>query len=827
MSQQVLLGFDPYVAWLGIRDENRPLNPYQLLGIPLLESNQSKINAAATRQRRNLDGFRTGANPDAWEQVRDEIEAAVKKLTNSDAKAVLDASIIRKQALQRGRQSSGERAPAGPTICCKKCSKENPSQRRFCGDCGTVLWGQCGSCGAEVPVDEKFCGICGANLLASASAELEQAKQTLDEIKALREKMEYDGAIYAARKLAKTHDPRLNDVAEEALAMIDDMQEEIVSREQAAADALERARTLISGYAYEGAIAELHDVPPRFVTEEIKQVLNDALGRRNEILVLSGEIREAIEQKRTGELLPKIERLLALKPNHEQAQKIAEQLRDRMLITAKKRLIEHKYPEAIELLHQIPSFVRTADVDKLLDQAEEFQWLAESLRLSPVADQTLQELADRYIKLAPTNENATKTSQKIVEKRAQPLPADPRQRYAPWGFVPKTTLLNWPVDWLTGCQNFKVDNAAHAALLQEHPGRFFIAMGLALQGLDKAPLDLNLIPDEKKGFSLKQFSSMLRKRGAKAAWGIDVNASSLKAIKLVREDKEGGIAIAEAVFIKHRKLLSQPDAELERGLIMAETLKDFLGKYKLDDARVVVNMPAHKMLGRFFDLPAVELKKVPDAVEYETRHQLPIALDELYWDWSLVAARELAEHEETRRVVVIAGRDYHVNDRLAALREAGLKPDILTLDCIALHHFVLHEFFGLDPKQKTVAADSHDAVVTLDVGAECSNLVISSPSVHWFRTFNIGGDQFTEPLVKQFRLTYGQAELLKREPFRARRMSQLYATFDPLFASLGAEINRSLDTFQKLFPDQTLSRIYGVGGGFALHGLWRYLRHGK
>lgn len=827
MSQQVLLGFDPYVAWLSVRDEQRPLDPYQLLGIPRLEANPGKINAAVTRQRRQLETFQAGANQAVWERVRDELEAAIKTLNDGEAKAVLDASIIRKEALSRGRQSSGQKAPAGPTICCKQCTKENASQRRFCGDCGTVLWTDCGNCGAEVPVDEKFCGICGTNLRDSVSAELAQAKATLAEANELRVRMEYDAALYTARKLAKSHDPRMDDVADDALALIDDIQQEITAREQAAIDSLERARMLFSGYAYEGAIAELQDVPERFTNDEIQQLLKEATGKRNEILCLSGEIREAIEQKRTGELLPKIERLLTIKPNHDQAQKIAGQLRDRMLLNAKKRLVEHKYAEALELLRQVPSFVRTADVEKLVEQGEELQWLVDNLRYSPIADQTLQELAERLVKVAPTNEEATKTKQKVVERRALALPDDPRHRYLTWGAVPKTTHLNWPVDWLTGFKNFKVTDSAHAPVFQENPGRFFVALGLALQGLDKAPLDMSLMPEDKKKFSLKQISTILRKRSEKYAWGIDLNASGLKAVKLQRDDKEGTVSVVDVVLLKHRKLLSQPDAELERGIITAETLKEFLAKRTLADARVVVNMPAHKMLGRFFDLPAVELKKVPDAVEYETRHQLPIALDELYWDWSLVAARELVEHEESRRVVVVAGRDYHVNDRLAMLREAGIQPEVLTLDCVALHNFALHEFFGVDPKQKTVTADSHDAIVMLDVGAECSNLVISSPSAHWFRTFNTGGDQFTEPLVRQFKLTYGQAELLKREPFRARRMSQLHATNEPLYKTLSDDIIRSLDSFQKLFPDQTISRIYGLGGGFAQHGLWRALRHGK
>jgi type IV pilus assembly protein PilM len=753
--------------------------------------------------------------------VRDELEAAISTLSNSDRKAILDAAIIRKSA--RVAKSSGQKAPAGDTITCRSCSKANSSARKFCGDCGAMLWDACGSCGAEVPVDEKFCGICGANLLAVVSAELETAKATLAEAKQLRQKLDYDASMHLLRKLAKSHDPRLDDLIEEALALLAEIESEIETLKQNAVDALERAKMLLEMHAYEGAIAELQDIPEQFREDDLQAVLKDALAKRNEVLALSGDIRAAIEQKRTGDLLPKIERLLKLKPNHEQAQKLAVQLRDRLVVSAKKKLAEHQYEEAVNLLEQVPSFVRTPEMAKLSDHASELAWLADDLRLSPVADKTLVEIADRLLKAAPTHPQAAKLKQQAQERIAKPL-ADSRHRYHAWASAPKRTTLGWPVDWLTGFNSIRVPDEAHAEVFRANPGRFFVALGLALQGLDKAPVDMNLLPAE-KGFSLKNLSSMLRKRGAKSAWGLDLSAFGLKAVKLQIEDKD--VVVTDVAWHKHRKVLSQPEAESQRAIITAETMQAFLDAHSLQDQKVIVNMPGHRVMGRFFDLPPLELKKVPDAVEYEAKHQIPFNLNSLCWDWSLVSNRELAEHEESRRVVLVAARDFHIQERIASLRESGVTIDVLTSDSIALHNFMLHELFANDADKPGDAPKNHDAIVSLDVGAECTNLVISSPSVHWFRSFNTGGDHFTEPLVRLYKLTYAQAELLKREPFRAKRMKQLYDTFDLLLSELNLEITRSLDSFLKLYPDQNISRIYGLGGGFEMHGLMRKMRSAK
>src|SRR5215469_12333557 len=57
---------------------------------------------------------------------------------------------------------------------CSKCGTENPSGRKFCGECGAGLSVRCPECGKENDCSSKFCGDCGAALnspnAASASA---------------------------------------------------------------------------------------------------------------------------------------------------------------------------------------------------------------------------------------------------------------------------------------------------------------------------------------------------------------------------------------------------------------------------------------------------------------------------------------------------------------------------------------------------------------------------------------------------------------------------------------------------------------------------------
>ena len=53
---------------------------------------------------------------------------------------------------------------------CSKCESENPSGRKFCGECGDPVAVKCPKCGAENTAPFKFCGECGTTLAVAAAA---------------------------------------------------------------------------------------------------------------------------------------------------------------------------------------------------------------------------------------------------------------------------------------------------------------------------------------------------------------------------------------------------------------------------------------------------------------------------------------------------------------------------------------------------------------------------------------------------------------------------------------------------------------------------------
>src|SRR5262249_37681870 len=59
---------------------------------------------------------------------------------------------------------------------CSNCGSENPSDRKFCGECGAQFLLRCPKCGKENVPPFRFCGECGTALADSVIAKAEETK---------------------------------------------------------------------------------------------------------------------------------------------------------------------------------------------------------------------------------------------------------------------------------------------------------------------------------------------------------------------------------------------------------------------------------------------------------------------------------------------------------------------------------------------------------------------------------------------------------------------------------------------------------------------------
>ena len=291
----------------------------------------------------------------------------------------------------------------------------------------------------------------------------------------------------------------------------------------------------------------------------------------------------------------------------------------------------------------------------------------------------------------------------------------------------------------------------------------------------------------------------------KTVWGIDIGQCALKALKLREVD---GQLQAEAFdIIEYPKILSQPDAD--RPQLIRNALEQFLAQNDVSNALVAISVPGQSSFTRFVKLPPVEPKKIPSIVKFEAEQQIPFDINEVIWRWQSLNDPDSPDVE----VGLFAMKRSDVHSVLDHFTEVGVGVDVVQMAPLALFNFMTYD--------QQVAPDGGTLLV--DIGAESTNLVVADGPRLWTRTIQLGGNNFTEALVKAFKLSFSKAEKLKRTAATSKYARQIFQAMRPVFADLVQEIQRSIGFYTSLHRETRFKRLLGLGNGFRLPGLQKFL----
>ncbi len=298
--------------------------------------------------------------------------------------------------------------------------------------------------------------------------------------------------------------------------------------------------------------------------------------------------------------------------------------------------------------------------------------------------------------------------------------------------------------------------------------------------------------------------------GPKAVWGIEIGQCALRAMR-VRVGESGAIELLAYDEVEHERILSQPDAD--RDALIRASLEKFVSANELAGDAIVIGVPGQQTFARFCKLPPVDAKKIPELVRFEASQQIPFDINEVVWDYQVFQAPDSPEVE----VGIFAMRKDLIRQHLSHFNEAGLRPTTIQTLPSALYNFCHHDLAD--------ALSEGSAIVLIDVGAQNTNLVVVEPHSAWMRNIPLGGNNFTEALVKAFKLSFAKAEELKRNAAKSKYARQIFQAMRPVFSDLVAEIQRSLGFYSSTHRETELKLVIVCGNAFRLPGLQKYIEN--
>ncbi len=290
-------------------------------------------------------------------------------------------------------------------------------------------------------------------------------------------------------------------------------------------------------------------------------------------------------------------------------------------------------------------------------------------------------------------------------------------------------------------------------------------------------------------------------------WGIEVGANAIKAIRLQRQKDQ--VILADFEVLPFKKPLTTPDLNVNEAIQV--NLDQFLSKHSVNRSTVVTSVPGHMAFARFAKLPPVDPKRIPDIVRFEAVQQIPFPIEQVEWDYQVFQEPDSPDVE----VGIFAITKDRVTDFLENYNAVGLRVDGITLSPLAVYNALAYDM-ELD--------EESPGVVFMDIGSTSTDVIIVEEGHLWLRTLPVGGNNFTDALVRAFKLSVPKAEKLKKEASTSKYARQIFQAMRPVFADLVQEMQRSLGFYQSLNRDAKLSKLIGVGSTFRLPGMSKFLK---
>lgn len=246
---------------------------------------------------------------------------------------------------------------------------------------------------------------------------------------------------------------------------------------------------------------------------------------------------------------------------------------------------------------------------------------------------------------------------------------------------------------------------------------------------------------------------------SKSKVGIDIGTSAIKVVELSK--KGARFALENYGFFELKgtsqggeaqSILKLPDEEIVWGI------KEVLKKANIKSRDVIAAIPSFSTFATVIEMPYLSEEDLAKAIPFEARKYVPIPLDEVVLDWSIVGIVD----QPSAPIKEIKGKGTTVEVFLAAvpkdetaryqriMQQAGLSLSALELENAGLIRALL--------------GNDLSATAIVNIGGRSSSIVIVNKGYERLsHNYEIGGFEITKSIARALNVSLEKAEDLKRK----------------------------------------------------------------
>lgn len=295
----------------------------------------------------------------------------------------------------------------------------------------------------------------------------------------------------------------------------------------------------------------------------------------------------------------------------------------------------------------------------------------------------------------------------------------------------------------------------------------------------------------------------------KPVFGLDIGLSSLKVMQIHRDRKRQHV-IGYGVTSFDSNVFE--DGILVKPEELAKVAFELFDKHiigEITTPRTVMAIPASKTFTRSMTLPKLKPKDLAAAVQLEAEQYIPVPINDLYLDYSIIS-----ENEKEMEILAVAVPKRMVDSYLNLTR-------LLGLDVVAVETTI-----SAAGRLFVQAEQSDVPTVLIDLGSLSTDITIYDKGLIVTGTVAGGGDSFSNLIADRLGVTKQEAHIIKTKYGLgvSKKQKEISEGLKPVLEQLIKEIRRMIRYYEERSnTDKKIAQIVTMGGGANMPGLSDYM----
>jgi len=291
--------------------------------------------------------------------------------------------------------------------------------------------------------------------------------------------------------------------------------------------------------------------------------------------------------------------------------------------------------------------------------------------------------------------------------------------------------------------------------------------------------------------------------------GLDISTSGVKLVELTEAGKNE---------LRLERFASEPlprgavvDGNIENIEQVSEAVRRVWKKSGSAAKLVALGMPPAAVITKKIILPGgLSEDELEVQVESEASQYIPFALDEVSLDFDVIGPVQNAP--EDVEVLLAATRKEKVEDRVAVVEAAGLKPVVMDIESYAARA-------AIERLRAQLPNGGQGQIIGLfQIGSQVTHIsVLLDGQPIYEREQPFGGHQLTQDIVRAYGLSYEEADAKKRSGDLPDGYQ--HDLLIPFLENAALEVTRAIQFFFTSTPYTKIDQIFLAGGCAIIPGL--------